>query len=119
MSYLGLKGTLQRAEGPGWGDDGGKAGHGRWVGVEELKKKRGRGSVRMVWLSAKCSRTASYVSGEGTNRLVTDEPQHSIFSPIFQDCLDGELPTCFTNYEFRKYSSAYSQWCFFKEKTLL
>lgn len=41
--YLGLKGALQRAEGPGRRDDRGKARHGRWVGVEELKKKRGRG----------------------------------------------------------------------------
>lgn len=46
--YLGLKGTLQRAEGSGRGDDGGKTRHGWRVGVEELKKKGGRGVLRMV-----------------------------------------------------------------------
>lgn len=38
--YLGLKGALQRAEGPGRRDDRGKARHGRWVRVEELRKKQ-------------------------------------------------------------------------------
>ena len=47
MSYLRLKGALQRAEGPGRGDDGRKARHGRWVGVKELREKKRRG-VRMV-----------------------------------------------------------------------
>lgn len=48
MSYLGLKRALQRAEGPGRRDDGGKPRHGWWVGVEELRKQTGRRRVSMV-----------------------------------------------------------------------
>lgn len=58
VSYLGLKGALQRAEGPGRRDDGGKARHGRWVGVEELRKESGRGGVRTV-------RSVSEMHGHG------------------------------------------------------
>lgn len=42
VSYLGLKGSLQRAEGPSGRNDRGQARHGRWVGVEELVEKRRR-----------------------------------------------------------------------------
>lgn len=40
VSHLGLKGPLQRAEGPGGGDDRGKARHGWRVGVEELEEEK-------------------------------------------------------------------------------
>lgn len=42
VSHLGLEGALQRAEGPGRGDDGREARHGRWVGVKQLRERRGR-----------------------------------------------------------------------------
>ncbi len=90
MTYLGLKGALQRAEGPGRRDDGRKAGHGRRVGVEELREKRGRGGVRMV-RSVSETPDNSLIRQWRWNKqvIVMDEPQHSVFFPIFQDCLGG------------------------------
>ena len=44
--YLRLKGPLQRAEGSSGGDDWGNAGHGRGVGVEQLRKERESRGVR-------------------------------------------------------------------------
>lgn len=54
---LGLKGALQRAEGPRWGDDRGKARHGWWVGVEETVSVEG---VNFSWIFLK-------ISGRGTH----------------------------------------------------
>lgn len=93
MSYLGLKGSLQRAEGPGRRDDGGKARHGWWVGVEELRKQTGRkyedGSVFQQLKN-------SFMRQWRSNITVIDEAQHSV--RILQD--GGKLQT--TDYMFHK-----------------